>query len=72
MMELIKFDCRGSAAVLGTAFTVGDIKPEGVEANFIVATCENMINDKAVVPRNVLTTSNGKTIEVLNTDAEGR
>lgn len=37
-----------------------------------MAACENMINDKAVVPSDILTASNGKTIEVMNTDAEGR
>ena len=72
MMELMKFDCGGSAAVLGAARAVGDIKPEGVEAHFVVAACENMINARAVVPSDILTASNGKTIEVLNTDAEGR
>ena len=69
MMELMKFDCGGSAAVLGAARAVGDIKPEGVEAHFVVAACENMINARAVVPSDILTASNGKTIEVLNTDA---
>jgi len=72
MMELMKFDCGGSAAVLGAARAIGDLKPEGVEAHFVVAACENMINQKAVVPSDILTASNGKTIEVLNTDAEGR
>ena len=72
MMELMKFDCGGAAAVLGAARAVGDIQPEGVEAHFVVAACSNMINAKAVVPSDVLTASNGKTIEVLNTDAEGR
>lgn len=72
MMELMKFDCGGAAAVLGAARAVGDIKPEGVEAHFCVAACENMINAKAMVPSDILTASNGKTIEVLNTDAEGR
>ena len=48
------------------------MKPPGVECHFVVAACENMINDKAVVPSDILTASNGKTIEVLNTDAEGR
>ena len=48
------------------------MEPEGVEAHFIVAACENMINDRAIVPSDVLTASNGKTIEILNTDAEGR
>jgi len=72
MMGLMKFDCGGSAAVFGAARTIGKIAPEGVEANFIVAACENMINAKAMVPSDVLTASNGKTIEVINTDAEGR
>ena len=48
------------------------MKPPGVEAHFVVAACENMINGKGVVPSDILTASNGKTIEVLNTDAEGR
>eukprot|EP00579_Thalassiosira_antarctica_P032425 CAMPEP_0202001576 /NCGR_PEP_ID=MMETSP0905-20130828/7641_1 /ASSEMBLY_ACC=CAM_ASM_000554 /TAXON_ID=420261 /ORGANISM="Thalassiosira antarctica, Strain CCMP982" /LENGTH=629 /DNA_ID=CAMNT_0048558303 /DNA_START=25 /DNA_END=1914 /DNA_ORIENTATION=- len=72
MMELMKFDCGGAAAVLGAARAIGDIQPPGVEAHFCVAACENMINAKAMVPSDILTASNGKTIEVLNTDAEGR
>lgn len=72
MMELMKFDCGGAAAVLGAARAVGHIAPEGIEAHFIVAACENMISAKAMVPSDVLTASNGKTIEVVNTDAEGR
>lgn len=40
MMEAMKFDCGGSAAVLGAARAVGEIAPEGVEAHFIVAACE--------------------------------
>ena len=72
MMELMKFDCGGSAAVLGAARAVGELSPPGVEAHFIVAACENMINQKAMVPSDILTASNGKTIEVMNTDAEGR
>eukprot|EP00542_Grammatophora_oceanica_P021136 CAMPEP_0194032002 /NCGR_PEP_ID=MMETSP0009_2-20130614/5047_1 /TAXON_ID=210454 /ORGANISM="Grammatophora oceanica, Strain CCMP 410" /LENGTH=620 /DNA_ID=CAMNT_0038672321 /DNA_START=63 /DNA_END=1925 /DNA_ORIENTATION=+ len=72
MMELMKFDCGGSAAVLGAARAIGAMAPEGVEAHFIVAACENMINGKAYVPSDILTASNGKTIEIGNTDAEGR
>ena len=71
-MELMKFDCGGAAAVLGAARAVGATQPPGVEVHFIVAACENMINARAVVPSDILTASNGKTIEVLNTDAEGR
>jgi leucyl aminopeptidase len=70
MMELMKFDCGGSAAVLGAARAIGALKPPGVECHFVVAACENMINEKGVVPSDILTASNGKTIEVLNTDAE--
>jgi leucyl aminopeptidase len=72
MMELMKFDCGGAAAVLGAARAVAALQPPGVEVHFVVAACENMINEKAMVPSDILTASNGKTIEVLNTDAEGR
>jgi len=72
MMELMKFDCGGAAAVLGAARAIGALKPPGVECHFVVAACENMINDKAIVPSDIVTASNGKTIEILNTDAEGR
>lgn len=58
----------GAAAVLGAARAVGMTAPEGVEAHFIVAACENMISGKAVVPSDILTASNGKTIEVMNTE----
>jgi leucyl aminopeptidase len=71
-MELMKFDCGGAAAVLGAARAIGELQPPGVEVHFIVAACENMINDKAIVPSDILTASNGKTIEIMNTDAEGR
>ena len=40
MMELMKFDCGGSAAVLGAARAIGELAPEGVEAHFLVAACE--------------------------------
>lgn len=72
MMELMKFDCGGSAAVLGAARAIGALAPDGVEAHFVVAACENMINEKAYVASDILTASNGKTIEIVNTDAEGR
>ena len=57
---------------IGAARAVAALKPPGVEAHFVVAACSNMINEKGVVPSDILTASNGKTIEVLNTDAEGR
>ena len=69
MMEWMKGDCGGAAAVLGAARIVGALQPPGVEAHFIVAACENMINEKGYVPSDILTAMNGKTIEVMNTDA---
>mmetsp|Transcript_9444 Transcript_9444/g.23179 ORF Transcript_9444/g.23179 Transcript_9444/m.23179 type:complete len:556 (+) Transcript_9444:144-1811(+) len=72
MMELMKSDCGGAAAVFGAAQTVGALKPPGVECHFVVAACENMINDRGYVPSDILVASNGVSIEVLNTDAEGR
>jgi leucyl aminopeptidase len=44
----------------------------GVEVHFIVAACENMVSGRGLRPGDILTASNGKTIEVNNTDAEGR
>merc|ERR1711871_1680158 len=58
--------------VLGAAKAISGLQPKGVEVHFIVAACENMISDKAMRPGDILTASNGKTIEVINTDAEGR
>jgi len=72
MIEMMKFDMGGSAATLGAARCIGLMQPEGVEAHFIVASCENMVSAEAMRPGDILTASNGKTIEVLNTDAEGR
>jgi leucyl aminopeptidase len=71
-MELMKFDCGGAAAVLGAAKAIDALDIPGVEVHFIVAACENMISAKAYVASDVLVASNGKTIEVVNTDAEGR
>ena len=64
MMSAMKFDCGGAAAAMGAARAIGQLQPPGVEVHFIVAACENMINQKAIVPSDILTASNGKTIEV--------
>ncbi|THG10022.1 leucine aminopeptidase 1-like [Camellia sinensis] len=73
LIELMKFDMGGSAAgSLGAAKALGEIKPAGVEVHFIVAACENMISGTGMRPGDIVTASNGKTIEVNNTDAEGR
>jgi leucyl aminopeptidase len=71
-IEMMKYDMGGSAAVLGAARAIGQRRPEGVEVHVIVASCENMISGNAIHPGDILTASNGTTIEINNTDAEGR
>ncbi|MBF2003582.1 MAG: leucyl aminopeptidase [Synechococcales cyanobacterium M58_A2018_015] len=70
-IEMMKTDMGGAAAALGAAKAIGLIKPD-VEVHFISAVTENMISGHAMHPGDILTASNGKTIEVNNTDAEGR
>lgn len=72
MIELMKFDMGGSGAALGAARSIAEIKPADVEINFIIASCENMIDGRGLRPGDILVASNGKTVEVNNTDAEGR
>jgi leucyl aminopeptidase len=71
-IEMMKFDMGGSAAVLGAMRAIAEIRPAGVEVHMIVAACENMISGGAIHPGAIVTASNGKTIEINNTDAEGR
>ncbi|WP_240034335.1 leucyl aminopeptidase [Cardinium endosymbiont of Culicoides punctatus] len=70
-IELMKHDMAGAAVMLGVAGVIGAIKPNK-EVHFIIAATENMINGSATKPGDVVTASNGKTIEIDNTDAEGR
>ncbi|WP_267383677.1 leucyl aminopeptidase [Cyanobacterium sp. uoEpiScrs1] len=70
-IETMKMDMGGGAATLGAAKVIGQLKPD-VEVHFICAVTENMISGCAMHPGDILTASNGKTIEVNNTDAEGR
>lgn len=70
-IETMKMDMAGAAATLGAAKVIGQLQPE-VEVHFLVAATENMISGQAMHPGDILTASNGKTIEVNNTDAEGR
>ncbi|KAK9843719.1 hypothetical protein WJX81_003551 [Elliptochloris bilobata] len=72
MIEMMKFDCGGAAAVLGAAEALAGIRPRGVEVHIISAACENMIDGKGMRPGDILQAANGKTVEVNNTDAEGR
>lgn len=70
-IETMKIDMGGAGATLGAAKAIAQIKPD-VEVHFISAATENMISGHAMHPGDILTASNGKTIEVNNTDAEGR
>lgn len=70
-IETMKMDMGGAAATLGAAQAIAQLKPD-VEVHFITAVTENMISGRAMRPGDILTASNGKTIEVNNTDAEGR
>ncbi|NJO41421.1 MAG: leucyl aminopeptidase [Cyanobacteria bacterium CRU_2_1] len=70
-IEMMKTDMGGAAATLGAAKAIGLLKPD-VEVHFISAVTENMVSGRAMHPGDILTASNGKTIEVNNTDAEGR
>ena len=71
-IDMMKFDMGGSAAVLGTMRSIAELKPSGVEVHMVVASCENMVNGSAVHPGDIVTAANGMTIEINNTDAEGR
>ena len=71
-IDMMKYDMGGSAAVLGAMRAIGELKPAGVEVHMIVASCENMISGGAIHPGAIVKASNGKTIEINNTDAEGR
>ncbi|PSO49597.1 MAG: leucyl aminopeptidase [Cyanobacteria bacterium SW_9_44_58] len=70
-IETMKMDMGGAGATFGAAKAIAQIKPD-VEVHFISAATENMISGHALHPGDILTASNGKTIEVNNTDAEGR
>eukprot|EP00927_Polykrikos_kofoidii_P077110 TRINITY_DN74090_c0_g1_i1.p1 TRINITY_DN74090_c0_g1~~TRINITY_DN74090_c0_g1_i1.p1 ORF type:complete len:614 (+),score=107.25 TRINITY_DN74090_c0_g1_i1:119-1960(+) len=74
MIEKMKFDMGGAAATLGAAATIAQLKPTNVEVHFVIAACENMIsgNHGALRPGDIVTAMDGTTIEVNNTDAEGR
>jgi leucyl aminopeptidase len=70
-MDEMKYDMGGAASVLGTLKAVALAKAK-VNLIGIIPACENMPSGRAVKPGDVLTSMSGQTIEVLNTDAEGR
>ena len=70
-MHLMKYDMCGGGAVLGAMRMIGLLKPE-INVVALIPTSENLPDGNAVKPGDYLTAYNGKTVEVLNTDAEGR
>ena len=61
----------GAAAVLGAMTIIGELRPQK-NVIAVVAATDNMVSGEAFKPDDVITSLSGKTIEVLNTDAEGR
>src|SRR5207247_997545 len=70
-MDEMKFDMGGAASVLGTFRALAELQP-ALNVVGLIPACENMPSDRAVKPGDVVTSMSGQTIEVLNTDAEGR
>ena len=67
----MKSDMAGAASVLGAMRVVGEARPD-VEVHAVIAAAENRISDRAYLVDEVIRTMSGKTVEVKNTDAEGR
>lgn len=72
MIEMMKFDMGGAGAIFGAARAIAELAPDNIEVHFVSASCENMIDGKGMRPGDILTSAKGLTIEVGNTDAEGR
>ena len=70
-MEDMKFDMSGAAAVLGTFEVLGRLKPK-INVIGVIPATENLPSGTAVKPGDVIKSHFGKTIEIINTDAEGR
>ncbi|HEY4382386.1 MAG TPA: leucyl aminopeptidase, partial [Acidobacteriaceae bacterium] len=70
-MEKMKYDMAGAAAMIGAMHAIARLKPT-VKVIGVVCSAENMPDGKAFKPGDVVTAMSGKTIEIVNTDAEGR
>lgn len=71
-MELMKMDMAGAAAVIASMKAIAELQDLSCEVHGFIPTCENMPNGHSSKPGDIVTSMNGKTIEVNNTDAEGR
>ena len=70
-MEKMKYDMGGAATMLGAITAIGRLQPR-VRVSCLLVMAENMPSGTATRPGDIITAMNGKTIEVINTDAEGR
>ena len=70
-MDEMKYDMCGAASVLGTFRALAELQPR-INVVGLIPACENMPSDRAIKPGDVVTSMSGQTIEILNTDAEGR
>ena len=67
----MKFDMGGAASVLGAFRALGELRP-ALNVIGLVPSCENMPDGRSMKPGDIVTSMSGQTIEILNTDAEGR
>ncbi len=65
-------DMGGAAAVMGAARAIGELRPKNVEVHFVIPTAENNIDGNAMKPQDIFRGYGKKTVEIQNTDAEGR
>jgi leucyl aminopeptidase len=70
-MDEMKFDMCGAASVLGTLRAIAEMKLK-INVVGVIPACENMPSGTATRPGDIVTTMSGQTVEILNTDAEGR
>lgn len=70
-MDEMKYDMGGAASVLGTFRALAELQP-ALNVVGLIPACENMPDGRAIKPGDVVTSMSGQTIEILNTDAEGR
>jgi leucyl aminopeptidase len=70
-MDEMKFDMGGAASVLGTFRALGELRP-AINVIGLIPSCENMPDGRSVKPGDIVKSLSGQTIEILNTDAEGR
>ncbi|GGI53387.1 leucyl aminopeptidase [Oxalicibacterium solurbis] len=70
-MDEMKYDMGGAASVLGTMRTIAEMKLK-LNVFMLIPSCENLPSGSATKPGDIVTSMSGQTIEILNTDAEGR